>query len=125
MTGFCDTALLALQPHDRDAAARVLDPILLPEERVYLAFSGAHRAVAFTSRRIVTQTGVDAVARGELVSVPYTQVRAFSLVPDAGAGAVVRLACGDLGVTRLELEPGVEVATLLRLLGDHVLRKTA
>ncbi|GGC53597.1 PH domain-containing protein [Hoyosella rhizosphaerae] len=101
-----------------------LAPILIEGESLYLAFRGVRDSVLFTSKRLLTINvqGVTGKKR-DYTSLPYSRIQAFS-IETAGSfdlDAEVDLWFSGLGKVRLEFKGRVDIRSIGKLLGDHVL----
>ncbi len=124
MIDFQNGSVFKLGPANPADAQAEVAPILVEGERIYLAFRGVRDSVLFTSKRLIAINvqGLTGKKR-DYTSLPYSRVQAFS-IETAGSfdlDAEVDLWFSGLGKVRLEFKGQVDVRSIGRLLGDHVL----
>jgi hypothetical protein len=110
---------------DVDEVKRELEPILIPEEEVELAFALVRDQIVFTDRRIVfiDKQGMTGRKR-DYLSLPYRSIKMFS-VETAGsfdADAEMRLwVSGEAEPIKRELSRGSNVSGIQKALAKGVL----
>ena len=124
MIDFQNATFVKLNPWDPAQARNDPALVLHPDEQVYLAFKGMRDSVTFTSKRILAlnvqgMTG----KKKDFTSLPYSKIQAYS-VETAGTldyDSELVLWFSGLGRVKLEFGRGVDITTINRLIGDHVL----
>ena len=108
----------------RVTGAQALAPLLIDGERVVLAFKGMRDSVTFTNKRLiaVNMQGLTGKKR-DYSSLPYSKIQAWS-IETAGRfdmDAELELWFSGLGNVRLEIKGQIDIRTIGKLIGDHVL----
>lgn len=124
MIDFTNATYAKLAPWDPAAAHAELADILVAEETVYLAFKGIRDSVTFTNKRLIA-LNVQGITgkKKDYSSLPYSKIQAFS-VETAGSfdlDSELELWFSGLGKIKLEFAKSVDIRSLSRLIGDHVL----
>lgn len=121
---FSHRAFHNLGPTDADALPAGLQPQLLPDEVLVLAFDNARDAVVFTNKRVIC-ISVEGLAgrKKHHASVPLCRVAAWSVVTLGSvqdeSGLDVWL--DGFGQLRLEFRAGVDVLAVGQQLAGHLL----
>jgi len=113
-----------LGPSDPRQIATELAPILIDGESVYLSFKGVRDSVVFTNKRLITINvqGLTGKKR-DYSSLPYSKIQAWS-IETAGRfdlDAELHLWFSGLGMVRLDFKGQVDIRTIGKLIGSHVL----
>ncbi len=121
---FQNGTFVKLSPMDPEELTAELAPLLVADERILLAFKGMRDSLAFTDKRLISINvqGLTGKKR-DYSSLPYNRVQAWS-VETAGTfdlDAELELWFSGLGKVRLEFKGQVDIRTIGRLVGDHVL----
>jgi hypothetical protein len=124
MIDFQNGLFVKLGPTDPKPIAAELAPLLIDGERVFLAFKGMRDSVAFTNKRLITVNvqGLTGKKR-DYSSLPYSKIQAWS-IETAGRfdmDAELELWFSGLGKVRLEFRGQIDIRTIGKLIGDHVL----
>lgn len=124
MIDFNNASFVKLGPVPVAEAAAIVQPVLLEDEQLVLAFRGLRDFVVFTTRRIIA-VNVQGLTgkKKDLTSLPYSRVQAFS-VETAGTfdlDAELDLWFSGMGRVRFEFKASADVAQLSRLVASHVL----
>jgi hypothetical protein len=124
MIDFENGTFVKLSPIDPQDLAGELEPILVAGEQMHLAFKGMRDSVAFTNKRLISINvqGLTGKKR-DYTSLPYSKVQAWG-IETAGTfdlDAELELWFSGLGRVRLEFKGQVDIRTIGRLVGDHVL----
>ena len=124
MIDFQNASFVKLSPIDPESLMGDLEPLLVPEEQVFMSFKGMRDSVTFTNKRLVALNvqGLTGKKR-DYTSLPYSKIQAFS-VESAGTfdlDAELELWFSGLGKVKLEFKGGVDIRSIGRLIADHVL----
>ncbi|TPG37082.1 PH domain-containing protein [Mycolicibacterium hodleri] len=124
MIDFQNGLFVKLGPTDPKPIAAELGPLLIDGESVYLAFKGMRDYVTFTNKRLIAVNvqGLTGKKR-DYSSLPYSKIQAWS-IETAGRfdlDAELELWFSGLGKVRLEFRGQVDIRTIGRLIGNHVL----
>lgn len=124
MIDFTNGTFVKLSPRDPQEIHGELTPLLVEGEQIFLAFKGIRDSVVFTNKRLISINvqGITGKKR-DYTSLPYTKIQAWS-VETAGTfdlDAELELWFSGLGKVRLEFKGQVDIRTIGRLIGDHVL----
>jgi hypothetical protein len=101
-----------------------IQPLLVEDEELYVAFKGMRDYIAFTSKRIIA-VNVQGLTgkKKDFTSLPYSKVQAFS-VESAGTfdlDAELELWFSGLGKVKFDFKGKTDVAYLNKLVAQHVL----
>jgi Bacterial PH domain len=124
MIDFQNGLFVKLGPTDPKPIAAELAPLLIDGERVFLAFKGMRDSVTFTNKRLIAVNvqGLTGKKR-DYSSLPYSKIQAWS-IETAGRfdmDAELELWFSGLGKVRLEFRGQIDIRTIGKLIGDHVL----
>ena len=124
MIDFQNGVFVKLGPTDPNPIAAELAPILIDGERVFLAFKGMRDSVTFTNKRLIAINvqGLTGKKR-DYSSLPYSKIQAWS-IETAGRfdlDAELELWFSGLGKVRLEFRGQIDIRTIGKLIGEHVL----
>ena len=124
MIDFANAAYVKLNERNPADAHNDLAELLLPDERVLVAFRGVRDSVTFTTKRIVA-VNVQGMTgkKKDCTSLPYSRVQAFS-VETAGTfdrDTELELWFSGLGLVKLEFGAGVDIRGLSRLHAERCL----
>ena len=124
MIDFTNGTFVKLSPRDPQEIQAELSPLLVDGEQIFLAFKGIRDSVVFTNKRLISINvqGITGKKR-DYTSLPYARVQAWS-VETAGTfdlDAELEMWFSGLGKVRLEFKGKVDIRTIGRLIGDHVL----
>ena len=124
MIDFQNGVFVKLGPCDPAAIAAELAPMLVEGERVHLSFKGMRDSVVFTNKRLIAINvqGLTGKKR-DYSSLPYSKIQAWS-IETAGRfdfDAELELWFSGLGKVRLDFKGQVDIRTIGKLIGDHVL----
>ncbi|MDF3336421.1 PH domain-containing protein [Mycolicibacterium septicum] len=124
MIDFQNGTFFKLAPSDPQQIAAELAPILVDGETVYLSFKGMRDSVVFTSKRLIAINvqGLTGKKR-DYSSLPYSKIQAWS-IETAGRfdlDAELELWFSGLGKVRLDFKGQVDIRTIGKLIGSHVL----
>ncbi|MBF0689662.1 MAG: PH domain-containing protein [Cellulomonas sp.] len=124
MIDFTNAAYVKLNERKPADAHAELAELLLPDERVLVAFRGMRDSVTFTTKRLVA-VNVQGMTgkKKDYTSLPYSRVQAFS-VETAGTfdrDTELELWFSGLGLVKLEFGAGVDIRGLSRLLAERCL----
>ncbi|OBI72806.1 PH domain-containing protein [Mycobacterium sp. E740] len=113
-----------LGPSDPRELAAELAPLLIDGESIYLTFRGMRDSVAFTNKRLIAINvqGLTGKKR-DYSSLPYSRIQAWS-IETAGRldlDAELELWFSGLGMVRLDFKGQVDIRTIGKLIGSHVL----
>jgi hypothetical protein len=121
---FQNGTFFKLAPNDPQQITAELAPILVDGETVYLSFKGMRDSVVFTSKRLIAINvqGLTGKKR-DYSSLPYSKIQAWS-IETAGRfdlDAELELWFSGLGKVRLDFKGQVDIRTIGKLIGSHVL----
>ena len=121
---FQNGSFIKLGPSDPAQASAELAPMLVDGEQVYLAFKGMRDSVVFTNKRMIAINvqGLTGKKR-DYSSLPYNKIQAWS-IETAGKfdlDAELELWFSGLGKVHLDFKGQVDIRTIGKLIGDHVL----
>jgi hypothetical protein len=124
MIDFQNGTFVKLGPTDPRVLAAELAPLLIDGEQVYLAFKGIRDSVVFTSKRLIAINvqGITGKKR-DYSSLPYSKIQAWS-VETAGKfdwDAELEIWFSGLGKVHLDFKGQVDIRTIGKLIGSHVL----
>ena len=124
MIDFQNGVFVKLGPSDPAPIAEELAPLLVEGERVHLAFKGMRDSVVLTNKRLIAINvqGLTGKKR-DYSSLPYSKIQAWS-IETAGRfdfDAELELWFSGLGKVRLDFKGQVDIRTIGKLIGDHVL----
>jgi hypothetical protein len=124
MIDFQNGVFVKLGPSNPAEIAAELAPILVDGEAVYLSFKGMRDSVVFTNKRLIAVNvqGLTGKKR-DYSSLPYSKIQAWS-IETAGRfdfDAELELWFSGLGKVRLDFKGQVDIRTIGRLIGSHVL----
>jgi hypothetical protein len=124
MIDFQNGAVFKLSPCNPQEVQAQLAPLLVDGEGVYLSFKGVRDFVAFTNKRLIAVNvqGLTGKKR-DYSSLPYNKIQAWS-VETAGTfdlDAELELWFSGLGKVHLDLKGRVDIQTIGKLIGHHVL----
>jgi hypothetical protein len=124
MIDFQNGLFVKLGPTDPAPIAAELVPMLIDGERVSLAFKGLRDFVTFTNKRLIAVNvqGLTGKKR-DYSSLPYSKIQAWS-IETAGRfdlDAELELWFSGLGKVRLEFRGQIDIRTIGKLIGEHVL----
>jgi hypothetical protein len=124
MIDFQNGAFFKLGPSDPAPIAAELAPILVDGERVYLSFKGMRDSVVFTDKRLIAINvqGLTGKKR-DYSSLPYNKIQAWS-IETAGRfdlDSELELWFSGLGKVHLDFKGQVDIRTIGKLIGSHVL----
>ncbi|KHO26746.1 cytoplasmic protein [Mycolicibacterium setense] len=124
MIDFQNGSFFKLAPSDPRQIAAELAPILVDGETVHLSFKGMRDSVVFTSKRLIAINvqGLTGKKR-DYSSLPYSKIQAWS-IETAGQfdlDAELELWFSGLGKVRLDFKGQVDIRTIGKLIGSHVL----
>jgi hypothetical protein len=121
---FQNGTFVKLGPTDPRQLATELAPLLVDNEQVYLAFKGMRDSVVFTNKRLIAINvqGLTGKKR-DYSSLPYSKIQAWS-VETAGQfdwDAELEIWFSGLGKVHLDFKGQVDIRTIGKLIGAHVL----
>jgi hypothetical protein len=121
---FQNGLFVKLGPSDPQPVAAELAPILVDGERVHLSFKGMRDSVVFTNKRLIAINvqGLTGKKR-DYSSLPYSKIQAWS-IETAGRfdlDAELELWFSGLGKVKLDFKGQVDIRTIGKLIGSHVL----
>jgi len=124
MIDFQNGAVFKLSPCNPQEIQAQLAPLLVDGEGVYLSFKGVRDFVAFTNKRMIAVNvqGLTGKKR-DYSSLPYNKIQAWS-VETAGTfdlDAELELWFSGLGKVHLDFKGRVDIQTIGKLIGQHVL----
>jgi hypothetical protein len=124
MIDFQSGAVFKLSPCNPQEIQAQLAPLLVDGEGVYLSFKGVRDFVAFTNKRLIAVNvqGLTGKKR-DYSSLPYNKIQAWS-VETAGTfdlDAELELWFSGLGKVHLDFKGRVDIQTIGKLIGQHVL----
>jgi hypothetical protein len=124
MIDFQNGAVFKLSPCNPQEVQAQLAPLLVDGEGVYLSFKGVRDFVAFTNKRLIAVNvqGLTGKKR-DYSSLPYNKIQAWS-VETAGTfdlDAELELWFSGLGKVHLDFKGRVDIQTIGKLIGHHVL----
>ena len=124
MIDFQNGAVFKLSPCNPQEVQAQLAPLLVDGEGVYLSFKGVRDFVAFTNKRLIAVNvqGLTGKKR-DYSSLPYNKIQAWS-VETAGTfdfDAELELWFSGLGKVHLDFKGRVDIQTIGKLIGQHVL----
>ena len=124
MIDFQNGAVFKLSPCNPQEIRAQLAPLLVDGEGVYLSFKGVRDFVAFTNKRLIAVNvqGLTGKKR-DYSSLPYNKIQAWS-VETAGTfdlDAELELWFSGLGKVNLDFKGRVDIQTIGKLIGQHVL----
>jgi len=124
MIDFQNGAVFKLSPCNPQEIHAQLAPLLVDGEGVYLSFKGVRDFVAFTNKRLIAVNvqGLTGKKR-DYSSLPYNKIQAWS-VETAGTfdlDAELELWFSGLGKVHLDFKGRVDIQTIGKLIGQHVL----
>ncbi len=124
MIDFQNGAFLKLGPTDPQPISAELAPILVDGEQVHLSFKGMRDFVVFTNKRLIAVNvqGLTGKKR-DYSSLPYSKIQAWS-IETAGQfdlDAELELWFSGLGKVHLDFKGRVDIRTIGKLIGHHVL----
>jgi len=124
MIDFQNGAVFRLSPCNPREIQAQLAPLLVDGEGVYLSFKGVRDFVAFTNKRLIAVNvqGLTGKKR-DYSSLPYNKIQAWS-VETAGTfdlDAELELWFSGLGKVHLDFKGRVDIQTIGKLIGQHVL----
>jgi hypothetical protein len=124
MIDFQNGVFVKLGPSNPAEIAAELAPILVDGEAVYLSFKGMRDSVVFTNKRLIAVNvqGLTGKKR-DYSSLPYSKIQAWS-IETAGRfdfDAELELWFSGLGKVRLDFKGQVDIRTIGKLIGSHVL----
>ncbi|OKH73407.1 hypothetical protein EB72_19085 [Mycobacterium sp. SWH-M1] len=124
MIDFQNGMFVKLGPTDPRPLATELAPLLIDNEQVYLAFKGMRDSVVFTNKRLIAINvqGITGKKR-DYSSLPYSKIQAWS-VETAGTfdwDAELEIWFSGLGKVHLDFKGQVDIRTIGKLIGAHVL----
>jgi len=124
MIDFQNGVFVKLGPSNPQEIAAELAPILVDGEAVYLSFKGMRDSVVFTNKRLIAVNvqGLTGKKR-DYSSLPYSKIQAWS-IETAGRfdfDAELELWFSGLGKVRLDFRGQVDIRTIGKLIGSHVL----
>jgi hypothetical protein len=113
-----------LGPSNSKEISAELAPLLVDGEAVHLSFKGIRDSVIFTNKRLITVNvqGITGKKR-DYSSLPYSKIQAWS-IETAGRfdlDAELELWFSGLGMVRLDFKGQVDIRTIGKLIGSHVL----
>jgi hypothetical protein len=121
---FQNGTFFKLGPADPKPLAAEVAPMLVDGENVYLAFKAMRDSVVFTNKRLIAVNvqGLTGKKR-DYSSLPYSKIQAWS-IETAGRldlDAELELWFSGLGKVRLEFKGQIDIRTIGKQIGDHVL----
>ena len=124
MIDFQNGAFFKLSPSNPQEIQAQLAPLLVDGEHIYLSFKGVRDFVAFTNKRLIAVNvqGLTGKKR-DYSSLPYNKIQAWS-VETAGTfdlDAELELWFSGLGKVHLDFKGRVDIQTIGKLIGQHVL----
>jgi hypothetical protein len=124
MIDFQNGAFFKLSPCNPQEVQAQLTPLLIDGEHIYLSFKGVRDFVAFTNKRLIAVNvqGLTGKKR-DYSSLPYNNIQAWS-VETAGTfdfDAELELWFSGLGKVHLDFKGRVDIQTIGKLIGEHVL----
>jgi hypothetical protein len=124
MIDFQNGVFVKLGPSNPSEIAAELAPMLVDGEAVHLSFKGMRDSVVFTNKRLIAVNvqGLTGKKR-DYSSLPYSKIQAWS-IETAGRfdfDAELELWFSGLGKVRLDFKGQVDIRTIGKLIGSHVL----
>lgn len=124
MIDFQNAAYLKLKIVDNQTFANMIQPMLIPNEKIMLSYKSIRDGVVFTSKRIIAinvqgLTG----AKKDFTSLPYSKIQTFS-VETAGMldlDSELELWFSGLGKVKFEFTADSNVSALCKLISSLVL----
>lgn len=118
-------AFLKLRPVQDEKLARLVQPMLLPQEEIRQQYQGIRDGVVFTDRRLIAINTQGVTGKKKMFAVlPYSRIQAYA-VESAGVldfDSEVKLWLAGLGCVTLELLSGADLAALSALFDRVVLQ---
>jgi hypothetical protein len=124
LVDFQNGAFFKLSPCNPQEVQAQLTPLLVDGKGIYLSFKGVRDFVAFTNKRLIAVNvqGITGKKR-DYSSLPYNKIQAWS-VETAGTfdfDAELELWFSGLGKVHLDFKGRVDIQTIGKLIGQHVL----
>lgn len=124
MIDFQNAAFLKLKMVDNQTYASMIQPILIPNEKIMLSYKSIRDGIVFTSKRIIAINvqGLSG-AKKDFTSLPYNKIQTFS-VETAGLfdlDSELELWFSGLGKVKFEFTSNSNVSALCKLISSFVL----
>lgn len=124
MIDFQNAVFLKLHPVDNGTFAKMLEPLLLPNESIIGSYQTIRDGVVFTDKRIIA-VNVQGVTgkKKDFTSLPYSKVQSFS-VETAGMldlDSELDIWFSGLGKVRFEFNRSTQISQICHLISEKVL----
>ncbi|WP_054741774.1 PH domain-containing protein [Cellulosilyticum ruminicola] len=124
MIDFINPEYIKLSMMNSNEAEEVIKPILVPNEKIEVAFRTVRDKVIFTSKRIIT-VNIQGVSgkRKDYTTIPYGRIQAFS-VQTSGTfdlESELNIWISSVGKLHFEISGRYDVQNINRLLSEYVL----
>lgn len=124
MIDFQNAAFLKLKMVDNQTYASMIQPILIPNEKIMLSYKSIRDGIVFTSKRIIAINvqGLSG-AKKDFTSLSYNKIQTFS-VETAGLfdlDSELELWFSGLGKVKFEFTSNSNVSALCKLISSFVL----
>ncbi len=125
MIDFNNASYMKLSPADPQQIGPQVQPILIQNEQIILAFKGIRDSVVFTNLRIIVINVQGLTGKKvDYTSLPMSKIQAFS-VETAGTfdlDTELELWFSGLGKVRLEFTWGTDIKAIGQIIGQWVFR---
>lgn len=124
MIDFQNATYLKLKLVDNQTFASMIQPMLIPNEKIILSYKSIRDGIVFTSKRImaINVQGLTG-AKKDFTSLPYNKIQAFS-VETAGVldlDSELELWFSGLGKVKFEFTADSNVSALCKMISGLVL----
>lgn len=124
MIDFANGTVFKLGETSVDSVYPDVQPLLVQDEQVFVAFKGVRDFVVFTSKRIIS-VNIQGITgkKKDYTSLPYTRIQAFS-IETAGRfdlDGELELWFSGLGKVRLEFKGNVNLVALNQIIAQAIL----
>ncbi len=124
MIDFINPEYIKLSVMDSNKAEEVIKPLLVPNEKIEIAFRTVRDKVIFTSKRIIT-VNIQGVSgrKVDYTTIPYSKIQAFS-IETCGTfdlESELNIWISSVGKIHFEIAGGYDIQNINRLLSEYVL----
>lgn len=124
MIDFTNKNLIKLKSYDLRDGEKVVQHIIIPNEKVIYAFSSMRDKLIFTDKRIIS-VNVQGItgSKVDYTSIPYSKIQTFS-VETSGAfdlDAELDICISGLGTVRFELSASTNIKDVCQTISGYIL----
>lgn len=124
MIDFSNAYFVKMKPVSNAQLSGLLNPILIPGEKVLCCYQGIRDGVAFTDKRIIVINAQGLTGKKkDFTSLPYNKIQAYS-VETAGVldtDCELDLWFSGLGKVRIEFINTMNISEICQLISENVL----